>query len=162
MTPHKPHLPWLLLATACTAPTDAAWTTHPTPSGTELSYDGQLIAELTTTIDGHPVPTSSEWFRPRHNRLQHGFTFDRPPHRGAGPLAIDVALTGIDGVPHRTEHGITWLDGRRVVATYDELLAWDATGRDLPAHMQLHCDANPDLRACTVRLHVDDDGARYQ
>jgi len=151
----------LLPATvACEAPTRMESSPYLSYHPSLPSLHSALADQEATTGEPRPLPADAEWFRPHNNRLQHGFTFDRPHHH-SGPLAIDVALTGIDGIPHRTERGITWMNGRRVVATYDDLLAWDATGRDLPAHMQLRCDGPPSADACNVRLQVDDDGAHY-
>ncbi len=173
-TSMNPRLLLTLVVTACSPSSANQWSLAQGPDSTVLltpptsdvriasrAVGGRPSHLLALPLDAAPSAPAT-WFQPRHNRLQQGFTFPtRPP--GTGPLTIDVALDGIEGTPHRTARGITWLDGHRVVATYDDLRAWDARGRDLPARLQARCDsdAGDDAPPCRVRLLVDDEDATY-
>lgn len=88
--------------------------------------------------------------------LQQGFTLLAPPGPCTGaPLTLVLALSGT--LHARVEPGETGLtlsspDGTTVL-TYRGLTAWDASGRALPARLQ--------VQGGELRLHVEDAGARY-
>jgi len=98
----------------------------------------------------------TEWYVNGPRGLQQGFTLLAPPGPRIGaPLTLVLALSGT--LHARVEPGETGLtlsspDGATVLA-YRGLTAWDASGRALPARLQ--------VQGGELRLHVEDAGARY-
>ncbi len=98
----------------------------------------------------------TEWYVNGPWGLQQGFTLLAPPGpRTGAPLTLVLALSGT--LHARVEPGETGLtlssaDGTTVLA-YRGLTAWDASGRALPARLQ--------VQGGELRLHVEDAGARY-
>ncbi len=95
----------------------------------------------------------SESYRNGPYGLEQGFTVARRPQAGSGPLVLALRLRGSltpqqlgSEILFRTRAGATAL-------SYGQLSAVDATGRRLPARMQLRND--------TVQLLIDDSNARY-
>lgn len=96
----------------------------------------------------------SEWYVNDTRGLEQGFTLATAP-AGDGPVTLGLNLTG-DLTPQLTgdARGLTLTDpGGTETARYDGLVAFDATGTTLPAHL--------DLTGTTVRLVVDDTTATY-
>ncbi len=98
----------------------------------------------------------TEWYVNGPLGLEQGFTLDRPPARATGE-ALTLALKlsgGVTATPDPQGDGVA-LETRAgsTVLRYRGLVAWDATGRALPAWWQI---AGPE-----VRLRVDDHAARY-
>lgn len=93
-----------------------------------------------------------EWYVNGPAGLQHGFTLAAPPgRRGSGPLTLAIALSGtLAPSLDDAADGLVLGESR---LRYRGLVAFDADGRDLPARME--------LRGRTLRLRVDDAGARY-
>ncbi len=87
-----------------------------------------------------------EWFVNDTRGLEHGFTLN-------APREIRLAVRG--GLsPRATAGGVEFLDSMGMARLrYTGLKAWDATGRPLPAKMN--------VVSGTVALSVDDRGARY-
>jgi len=98
----------------------------------------------------------TEWYVNGPRGLQQGFTLQASPGpRTGAPLTLYLTLSGT--LHARVEPGQTGLtlispDGAAVLA-YRGLTAWDATGRALPARLQLQGHA--------LRLQIEDAGARY-
>jgi hypothetical protein len=84
-----------------------------------------------------------EWWRMRGTDLEHGFSLPARPS-GRGPLVISLALTGARATVEPGGTSARFGDEMR----YSGLVAWDDTGRDLPAWME----AEPG----GLRLVVDD------
>ena len=97
----------------------------------------------------------TEWFKNDGRGLEHGFTLASRPQGAAPGLTLDLAVRG--GLEPRLQPDGRGLGfgrpGEGELLRYDGLLAFDATGRDLPARFELCGD---DLRLC-----VDDQGALY-
>jgi len=95
----------------------------------------------------------SEFFRNGPYGLEQGFTLGDSPQGRSGPLVLTVGVHGSltagqagSQVLFRTPAGATAL-------RYGQLSALDATGRRLPAQMQ--------IRNGTLQLRIDDSRARY-
>lgn len=85
--------------------------------------------------------------------LEHSFVISARPE-GRGPLAIEVAFDGLvpEGVADRTDQVVLRDDDDMVRAGYRDLVAADATGRELSARME--------VRGAGVTLVIEDAGAR--
>jgi IPT/TIG domain/FG-GAP repeat len=95
----------------------------------------------------------SEFYRNGPYGLEQGFTVPRSPHAGSGSLVIALHLDG-SLVPHQAGSQILFTAPSGAVALrYGDLSARDATGRLVPAQMQ--------VRGRTLLLRVDDSHARY-
>src|ERR1700680_4516731 len=95
----------------------------------------------------------SEFYRNGPYGLEQGFSLQRRPQAGTGPLVLALGLKGTlipeqvgSEILFRTHTGATGL-------RYGQLSALDATGRRLPAHVQ--------LRNGSLQLGIDDSSARY-
>ena len=97
--------------------------------------------------------TFSEWYANRPNVLEQGWTFDARP-AGDGPLTIEGAIGGnlTATMAEDGERVIFSLDDKDVLI-YSGLHVTDATGRDIPARME--------LEEGTIRLLIDDARAVY-
>ncbi|MGH8575774.1 MAG: hypothetical protein ACREXJ_02430 [Gammaproteobacteria bacterium] len=96
----------------------------------------------------------TEWYVNGPLGLEQGFTLTESPGRATGE-ALTIALSlGGELRPEPVSGGMEFVlrDGT-VVLRYRGLVAWDATGRELPAWWQ---SAGRELA-----LRVDDSGARY-
>ncbi|MBN1269583.1 MAG: FG-GAP repeat protein [Kiritimatiellae bacterium] len=99
-------------------------------------------------------PGLVEWYENAEQGLEQGFTVDAAP-AGEGRLCFEGAIGGDLQAALRDDGGtIEFLDerGARVIR-YSKLVAWDASGRELPGQMAL---ADGALRLC-----IDDTGAEY-
>ena len=98
----------------------------------------------------------SEWYVNGPLGLEQGFTLDSPPARkGSEALTLALRLSGdLSAVPDPRGDGMA-LQAREggTALRYRGLVAWDSTGRTLPAWWQ--------GQGSEVRLRVDDAGARY-
>jgi FG-GAP repeat/FG-GAP-like repeat len=99
-------------------------------------------------------PGFTEWYENQPVGLEQGFTLDwRPP--GTGPLAIRGRFAG-DLVPRAHPEGIDFLAASgHPVLEYRHLLVWDASGRELPARLEL----TPGDRL--LAFSIDDTDASY-
>jgi DNA-binding beta-propeller fold protein YncE len=95
----------------------------------------------------------SEFYRNGPYGLEQGFSLQRRPRAGAGPL---VLVLGLGGSLLPTQVGSQILFRTYTGATalrYGQLSVVDATGRRLPAHMQ--------VRNGSLQLGIDDSHAHY-
>jgi hypothetical protein len=79
-----------------------------------------------------------EWYVNDGRGLEQGFTLAaRPAGEREGPLALTLVTSGsLSPVPAGDGSGVRLVDGAgRTVLRYVGLLAWDATGRELPARL---------------------------
>jgi hypothetical protein len=102
-----------------------------------------------------PRPGVTEWYSNGPLGLEQGFTIGvRPSHRG-GTLTLVLTLSGsLHPELTRGAQTIAFERGHRSVVNYTGLRATDASGRVLPAWMELS-------RSKLLLLHVDDGRARY-
>ena len=128
----------------------------------EMKTQGSRIEISKHTAERRQSSSLTEWYENKPDGLEQGFTLSAPPitdsrqqARAPQRLRLTLALTG-------NLHGVVTGDGRamrlqdrhgRHAASYDQLKAWDATGRELTARMQ--------VRGREVSLEVDDEGASY-
>jgi FG-GAP repeat len=95
----------------------------------------------------------SEFYRNGPSGLEQGFTVRSRPQAGAGSLVLALGLRG-SLVPERVGSQILFRTHKGVTALrYGQLAARDATGRPLPAVMQ--------IRNGRLELRIDDGNARY-
>ena len=98
----------------------------------------------------------SEWYVNGPLGLEQGFTLDSPPARkGSEALTLALRLSGdLSAVPDPRGDGMALqARGGGTALRYRGLVAWDSTGRTLPAWWQ--------GQGSEVRLRVDDAGAHY-
>ena len=98
----------------------------------------------------------SEWYVNGPLGLEQGFTLDSPPARkGSEALTLALRLSGdLSAVPDPRGEGMALqARGGGTALRYRGLVAWDSTGRTLPAWWQGH--------GSEIRLRVDDAEARY-
>ena len=98
----------------------------------------------------------SEWYVNGPLGLEQGFTLDSPPARkGSEALTLALRLSGnLSAVPDPRGDGMALQPrGGGTALRYRGLVAWDSTGRTLPAWWQ--------GQGSEVRLRVDDARARY-
>ena len=95
-----------------------------------------------------------EWYRNGPLGIEQGFTLTRRPAAGAGWLTLSEHVSG-RLVARRRGPGLVFTrpGSSQAVVRYGGLTVTDATGRSLPARLQ--------LAGGTVLLRVDDAGARY-
>jgi len=86
--------------------------------------------------------------------LEQIYTLARRPREGSGTLTVTIGLAGSTLLPElqRGEVVLKTKSGQTALR-YGQLSAFDSAGRRLPAHMELH--------GGSIRLLVDDRGARY-
>jgi FG-GAP repeat/RTX calcium-binding nonapeptide repeat (4 copies) len=97
----------------------------------------------------------TEWWVNGPLGLEQGFTLNRAPERGQGPLTIALTLSGDLSAalePDRKSLTLSRSDGSTPLR-YAGLVANDAMGRALPAWFELD--------GTRLALRVDDTGARY-
>jgi hypothetical protein len=141
-----------------------------TPTGVEIRADRSKLglvlravgrgATLRPVAMATPVATDNrveyrrgaltEWYANGPLGLEQGFTLERPPVQGAGAVTLALAVSGTVA---SLEPGADALTFAGSSLRYCGLLAFDASGRELPA--RLH------VRGNTLLLQVDDQGARY-
>ena len=94
-----------------------------------------------------------EFYRNGPYGLEQGFTVSTRPRAGSGPLVLAVRVTG-SLRPEKVGSQILFRTKSSVTALrYGQLSALDATGRRLPAHLQ--------IRKGSLELLIDDRNARY-
>jgi hypothetical protein len=95
----------------------------------------------------------SEFYRNGPYGLEQGFTLRKRPQTDTGSLVLALGLGG-SLVPEQVGSQIRFRTHAGVSALrYGQLSALDATGRQLPALIQIHNR--------TLQLRIDDRGARY-
>ena len=99
-------------------------------------------------------PGVVEWYRNGPLGVEQGFLLSRRPAAGGGWLTISERLSG-GLIARGTATGLVFAaaGGGGAVLRYEGLSAMDASGRSLPARLQ--------LRGSRVLLRVDDARARY-
>jgi FG-GAP repeat len=124
--------------------------------GTSLT----AVARVTPSVHANRVTYAraglSEWYVNGPLGLEQGFTISRAPsgHHPAGALTLSMALSGNAHVSLASGgQSITLSRAGATALRYSGLSALDATGRRLPAHMQIGNG--------TLQLRIDDSGARY-
>jgi hypothetical protein len=129
-------------------------------------YEGDVrpVTAATLRADANRIAYErdalTEWYVNDARGLEQGFTLHAAPQSTVpdpqSEIVLELALTG-DLTPNLTDDGtaieFTTPGGVRVLR-YGELSVYDATGRALPAEMQLVTDH-------TIHITVDDAGARY-
>jgi len=142
---------------------------------TRYGFDGALVGGATTTpvasgnrVDYHRGPLT-EWYLNDERGLEQGFTFTAPPPlpstlAGGDTLLVDLAIQGhlrsTMGRGTRSIDFTTTTHPGTVVLRYGSLSARDATGRKLPATMQLVPERSAE-RGSSIRLTVAAAGAVY-
>jgi hypothetical protein len=95
----------------------------------------------------------SEFYRNGPYGLEQGFTVRQRPQAGTGSLVLALGLGG-SLIPEQVGSQILFKTQAGATALrYGELSAQDATGRGLPAHMQ--------IAGGLLQLRIDDANARY-
>jgi len=95
----------------------------------------------------------SELYRNGPYGLEQGFTLREPPPAGTGSLVLALRVAG-SLTPERVGSQIVFrTPGGAAALRYGQLSALDATGRRLPARME--------IRGGTLQLRIDDRNARY-
>lgn len=98
----------------------------------------------------------TEWYLNGPFGLEQGFTFaEAPATRVDGPLTISFVLSGdfVAAVDETGRNAILTRAGDHATLRYGGLTAFDATGRELRAWLEIEGDQ--------LSLRVDDRGARY-
>jgi hypothetical protein len=102
----------------------------------------------------YPHGPVSEVYRNGPYGLEQGFTVSKPPAAGGGALVLAMRVDG-SLTPQRVGSQIVFRTHAGGTALrYGQLSALDATGRRLPARMELGGGG-------ALRLLIDDSGARY-
>ena len=95
----------------------------------------------------------SEFYRTGPYGLEQGFTLQKRPQTGTGPLVLSLSLDG-SLTPEQAGSQILFRSSSGASALrYGQLSAVDATGRKLPARME--------LLGGRLQLSIDDGHARY-
>ena len=95
-----------------------------------------------------------EWYVNGPLGLEQGFTMKAPPARGSGPLTLALSISGsLTASLKEGGHELVLARGGVPALRYRGLMATDDAGRELPARLE--------LSGATLRLRIDDSGARY-
>jgi len=104
----------------------------------------------------------TQWFENKEDGIEQGFTVARKP-MGDGALEVLLAIEGtLRAEAHPNDEGgrsgvdairFVGADDGAALVSYSGLKVWDATGRELPAWME--------VRDASVALVVTDTGAQY-
>ncbi|HUP50783.1 MAG TPA: post-COAP-1 domain-containing protein [Thermoanaerobaculia bacterium] len=92
----------------------------------------------------------TEWYTNGPLGLEQGFTVEHRPARGSGALTVALELSGVVASLDPGAGGLTFVGS---ALCYRGLVAFDASGRELPARL--------DLQGETLFLRVEDEGSRY-
>jgi len=133
--PPKGQVPWR-----------AVFSTPGLPSATTITTSG-------TRVEYQRGPVI-EWYDNKPEGIEHGFIITRPQSRDS-ELRIDVSVDGLTAsVPSAATSTVILSNlSNQDLLSYSKLLAWDATGRTLPARLE--------PTATGVALIVSCDAARY-
>ena len=133
------------------------------PAGTMYSWS--TVGTAKTTADGNRVDlnygTVDEWYVNGPDGLEQGFNVTPPAQPGAGgSLTVELALGGnLKGTVNAAGSGLSFSgpDGSAALG-YTGLTAYDATGKSLPASLQVWTSGGHQ----ELLIHVDDAGAQGQ
>ena len=125
-----------------------------------IGYGDRLrgVADTLPTARGNRVEyrrgNLTEWYVNGPLGLEQGFTLKTPPTRGDGPLTLALSISGSLNAS-LTDGGreLTLARGNDPALRYRGLMATDDSGRELAARLELSGN--------TLRLRIDDSGARY-
>ncbi|MGO8748092.1 MAG: IPT/TIG domain-containing protein [Thermoguttaceae bacterium] len=129
-----------------------------------LSYGGAVkpVGTAQTTAVGNQVDlnyaTIKEWYINGPGGLEQGFNVAPPQAQAGDSLTVELALGGdLTGTVNAAGDGLTLTrpDGSTALG-YTGLRAYDATGKALPASLQMQTDAGRQ----ELLIHVDDAGAQ--
>ncbi len=130
-----------------------------------LSYGGavQPVGAAQTSVNGNRVDsnygTIDEWYVNGPGGLEQGFNVAPLPQSDAsGSLTVELALGGdLTGTVNAAGDGLTLTrpDGSAVLG-YTGLVAYDATGKTLPAWLEVRNDGGHQ----DLLIHVNDAGAQ--
>jgi hypothetical protein len=121
--------------------------------GSHLQRVGAAAPSSSTNEILYSHRSIGEQFRNGPYGLEQGFTVRRRPSPGAGPLVLALGLGG-SLVAHQVGSQVQFETRAGATALrYGQLGATDATGRAVPARME--------LRGGALELLIDDRGARY-
>jgi len=129
-----------------------------------LSYGGAVkpVATAKTSTNGNRVDCSygtiDEWYVNGPSGLEQGFTVAAPQSNASGSLTVELALGGdLVGTVNAAGDGLTLAqaDGSAALG-YTGLTAYDATGKTLPASLEVRVDGGHQ----ELLIHVDDAGAQ--
>lgn len=127
---------------------DSTWQTEVSVPGLppvqEIAYQGSRVEYDRGTV--------IEWYDNLPQGLQQGFIV-REPTSGDGMVRVEIAMDGLE--PQAAGNNVVHLlnEFGQPILSYSQLLAWDATGRELPATMEVLADG--------VALVVSAGGAAY-
>ena len=132
-----------------------------------LGYGGavQPVGTAQTSVHGNRVDsnytTIDEWCINGPGGLEQGFTVAPLPQPDAtGSLTVELALGGdLTGTVNAAGDGLTLSrpDGSTALG-YTGLVAYDATGKALPASLEIQCEGGRQ----DLLIHVNDAGAQGQ
>lgn len=106
--------------------------------GEAMSTDGPAwLTASDDTVTYHWNAWIREWWENREDGLKQWFGVQRRPERSApdAPLVLRMAVSG-DLYPVAQDEGLIFVAAdSNAVLTYDGLLVWDSTGKEIPARM---------------------------
>jgi len=95
-----------------------------------------------------------EWWVNSGKDLEQWFELERRPHGGQDGEHLTLAMSlATDLTASQRGNTLSFVGADGTAITYNKLKAWDATGRELPASMQLFANE--------LHLVIDDSGASY-
>ncbi|MEE9338386.1 MAG: FG-GAP repeat protein [Methylococcaceae bacterium] len=112
------------------------------------------ISSQGNTLEYHWNDTLTERWVNSATDLEQWFFLNQRPQGAASGQPLTLQLT-LDSDLNATQEGnnMRFVNPSGITITYNKLKVWDTTGRQLPAHMQLH--------AQQLSLIIDDSTARY-
>jgi hypothetical protein len=114
---------------------------------------GALVAEANRLEHRRGLVT--EWYVNDSAGLEQGFTFARRPSTEAGPLTVELSVSGnLTPTLWADDAVLFYGPDPYPVARYQKLVAWDTNGTTLDAHMELR-------QGDVIALVVDDAEASY-
>ncbi|MGA2259785.1 MAG: FG-GAP repeat protein [Thermoguttaceae bacterium] len=131
-----------------------------------LGYGGavQPVGTAQTSANGNRVDCNyraiDEWYVNGPSGLEQGFNVTPPQYDASGSLTVELALGGdLVGTVNAAGDGLTLSrpDGSTALS-YTGLTACDATGKTLPASLEVRADSGHQ----DLLIHVNDAGAKGQ
>ena len=122
----------------------------------------QPVGTAQTSVNGNRVDsnygTIDEWYVNGPGGLEQGFNDRRPQSEATGSLTVELALGGdLTGTVNAAGNGLnlTRPDGAAALG-YSGLTAFDATGKSLPASLEVQTEGGRQ----ELLIHVNNTGAR--